>query len=94
MDTGLATVIAAALTGAFGFLAAAINKYRKENAVDHAVVIGILRLVHKSQQRTEDKVDRVDERLTRHIESHAAEGVLDNERTIEQDGVEDNREVS
>jgi hypothetical protein len=94
MDTPLAMVIAATITGGFGFLAAAINKYRKENAVDHAVVIGILRLVHKSQQRTEDKVDRVDERLTRHIESHASEGMLDNGRTVHQDGVETNSDLS
>lgn len=94
MDTPLAMVIAATITGGFGFMAAAINRYRKENASDHAVVIGILKLVHKSQQRTEDKVNRVDERLTNHLEFHASEGMLDNGRTIHQTRTTGDSEVS
>jgi hypothetical protein len=51
-------------------------------------------MLYKSQNRIEHKVDRVDERLTSHIESHASEGMLDNGRTVHQDGVETTSQVS
>jgi hypothetical protein len=54
----------------------------------------MLKLVHRSQQRVEDKVQRVDERLSNHLESHLSGGMLDNERTIHQNGVEGNSTVS
>jgi hypothetical protein len=54
----------------------------------------MLKLVHRSQQRVEDKVQRVDERLSNHLESHLSGGILDNGRPIHQDGVEGNSTVS
>lgn len=69
MDAGWAIVIAAAVTGAFGLLTVAVTKFAKENKADHAVVQGILRGMHKSINRTEDKVDRIDTALTDHVRS-------------------------
>jgi hypothetical protein len=57
-------------------------------------VRGLLTMLYKSQNRIEHKVDRVDERLTSHLESHASEGMLDNGRTVHQDGVETTSQVS
>jgi len=94
MDTGTASVIAAAVTGGFAVLVAVVHRFRKENHVDHQVVIGMLKLVHRSQQRVEDKVERVDGRLTNHIESHALGEMLDNGRTIEQNGTEGDSKIS
>lgn len=94
MDANAALIVAAAVTALGGILVAVIQQFRKENAVDHQVVIGMLKLVHRSQQRVEDKVQRVDERLSNHLESHLSGGMLDNERTIHQDGVEGNSTVS
>jgi hypothetical protein len=94
MDSGLATVIAAALTGGLALIGVLVNKARKENATDHQVVVGILKLVYKSQQRTAEKLDRVDERLTNHLEFHASEGMLDNGRTVHQNGVETTTDIS
>ena len=60
---------AAVVTGSFGLLAIIIAKLGKENRDDHAVVQGILRGMHKSLNRTEDKVDRIDTALTDHVRS-------------------------
>jgi len=47
--------------------------------------MGMLKMVHKSQQRTEEKVDKVDERLSEHLQFHAhKEKVLDNPRKPKQ----------
>lgn len=94
MDANAALIVAAAVTALGGILVAVIQQFRKENAVDHQVVIGMLKLVHRSQQRVEDKVQRVDERLSNHLESHLSGGILDNGRPIHQDGVEGNSTVS
>ena len=88
MDAGLATVLAATITGALALLGHLVNKFRKENANDHAYVQGLLTMLHKSTSRIERKVERVDERLTDHLEFHTEQGVLDNGRRIDQDGVE------
>ena len=58
------------------------------------MVIGLLHVLRKSQLRVEDKVEKVDERLSNHLEFHLDGGVLDNERTIDQDGLEGNTQVS
>jgi hypothetical protein len=68
--TGWAGVFAAVVTGAFGLLAVLIQQFKKSNSEDHEVVQGILRVIHKTQQRTEDKLDKVSDRLTTHIENH------------------------
>jgi hypothetical protein len=94
MDANAALIVAAVVTAVGGILVAIIQQFKKENHTDHQVVVGMLRLVHRSQQRVEDKVDRVDERLTNHLESHALGGMLDNGRTVHQDGVEGTSKVS
>ena len=93
METSTATVIAAVITGSFAVLVAAINKFRKENKDDHAYVRGLLAMLYKSQNRIEGKVDKVDDRLSNHLEFHASGKVLDNGRTIQQTGTEATREV-
>lgn len=85
MDSGLATILAATVTGVFALFSVYINKFRKENKTDHQVVIGLLHVLRKSQLRVENKVDKVDERLSNHLEFHVEQGVLDNDRTIDQD---------
>jgi lipopolysaccharide biosynthesis regulator YciM len=94
MDMATASIIVATITAVGGIIVAVINKFRKENHDDHAYVRGLLTMLYKSQNRIEHKVDRVDERLTSHIESHASEGMLDNGRTVHQDGVETTSQVS
>jgi hypothetical protein len=63
-------VWAAVVTGSFGLLAIIIAKLGKENRDDHAVVQGILRTMHKSLNRTEDKIDKVGDKLSNHLENH------------------------
>lgn len=70
MDAGWAVVLAAIVSAVGGILVALIQKFRKENQKDHDVVMSMLRIVYKSLQRNEMKLDKVDERLTDHIESH------------------------
>jgi hypothetical protein len=94
MDAGWALVLAAIVTAVGGIIVAALQKFKEENSKDHAYVRGMLTMLYSSQRRIETKVDKVDERLTDHLESHASEGILDNERTVEQNGVEGNRRVS
>ena len=63
MDSGIAVVLAAAVTGAFSLLTVLVQKFRKENARDHDVVMGMLKYMHKSVIRTEGKLDK-------HIQDH------------------------
>jgi hypothetical protein len=63
VDSGIAVVLAAAVTGAFSLLTVLVQKFRKENARDHDVVMGMLKYMHKSVIRTEGKLDK-------HIEDH------------------------
>ena len=94
MDAGWAAVIAAVVAAVGAIIVAVLDKFRKENHTDHQVVVGLLQVVRKSQQRVEDKVDRVDERLDKHLEFHLDGGMLDNGRTVHQDGVEGTSKVS
>lgn len=94
MDANAALIIAAAVTAVGGIIVAIIQQFRKENHTDHQVVVGLLHVLRKSQQRVEDKVDRVDERLDKHLEFHLDGGMLDNGRTIHQDGVEATSKIS
>lgn len=87
MDAGWAAVVAAFVAAVGAIIVAVLDKFRKENHTDHQVVLGMLKILHKGQQR-------VEERLDNHLEFHATEGMLDNERTVHQDGVETNRRVS
>ena len=70
VDSGIALVLAAAVTGAFGLLTVAIQRFKAENRKDHDTVMAMLRLMRRAQDRTEDKVDDVSKRLTEHIEKH------------------------
>jgi hypothetical protein len=66
VDAGIAVVLAAAVTGAFSLLTVLVQKFRKENARDHDVVMGMLKYMHKSVIRTEGKLDK-------HIQDHNKE---------------------
>jgi hypothetical protein len=70
MDAGWAVFLASVVTASGGVVVTMLTKFRKENSKDHEVVTGILRMVYRSQQRTEDKVDKVAERLNEHILEH------------------------
>ena len=70
VDSGIALVLAAAVTGAFGLLTVIIQRFKAENRKDHDTVMAMLRLMRRAQDRTEDKVDKVSERLTDHIAKH------------------------
>jgi hypothetical protein len=70
MDAGWATVLAAAVAGAFGLLTVFVARFAKENRDDHAVVQSILRGMHKTIYRTEDKIDKVNDKLSGHLENH------------------------
>lgn len=94
MDAGWAVILAAVVAAVGAVIVAVIDKFRKENNEDHQVVLGMLKMVHKSQQRTEEKVDKVDERLTQHLDFHAREGMLDNGTVAHQNGTASNSKVS
>lgn len=70
MDAGWAVFLSAVVAGAFSVLVAIIQKFKKENAKDHDLVVNMLKLVYRKQNTTEDKIDRVSERLTDHIQNH------------------------
>jgi hypothetical protein len=94
VDGGWALILAAVVTAVGGVIVAVLQQFKKENHDDHAYVRGVLTMLYKSQNRIETKVDRVDERLSNHLEFHATEGMLDNGRTVHQDGVESTQQVS
>ena len=94
MDGGWALVLAAVVTAVGGIIVALLQQFKKENSQDHAYVRGMLTMLYKSQSRIEGKVDKVDDRLSDHLESHASEGMLDNERTVHQNGVETTSKIS
>jgi hypothetical protein len=94
VDGGWALVLAAVVTAVGGIIVALLQQFKKENSQDHAYVRGMLTMLYKSQSRIEGKVDKVDDRLSDHLDSHASEGMLDNGRTVHQDGVATNRKVS
>ncbi len=70
MDSGWAVFLSAVVAGAFSVLVTVIQKFKKDNASDHEVVMGMLKMVYKKQGNVEDKIDRVDSKLDRHIETH------------------------
>lgn len=87
MDANWALILAAVVTAVGGIIVAVLQKFKTENHTDHQVVLGMLKILHKGQQR-------VEERLDNHLEFHASEGVLDNGRTNDKDGVTKNRNLS
>lgn len=70
MDAGWAVFLSAVVAGAFSVLVAVIQKFKRENAKDHDLVVNMLKLVYRKQTTTEDKIDRVSDRLTDHIQNH------------------------
>lgn len=70
MDSGWAIFLSAVVAGAFSVLVAVIQKFKRENAKDHDLVVNMLKLVYRKQSTTEDKIDRVADRLTDHIQNH------------------------
>jgi hypothetical protein len=70
MSQAWAVVVASIVSASGAIMVAFVNKFRKENARDHEVVTGMLKIVHRAVQRTESKLDKVDERLTEHIVDH------------------------
>ena len=50
MDAGLATVLAAAVTGAFALLAVLVNRSHKENKKDHNSKNGLLKMVGRRKR--------------------------------------------
>lgn len=70
MDAGWAVFLSAVVAGSFSVLVAIIQKFKKDNAKDHDLVVNMLKLVYRKQNTTEDKIDRVSERLTDHIHNH------------------------
>lgn len=61
------SIIVAIVTGTFAIIVALINKFRRENHDDHAIVMNELRNVGRQVERVGDKVDR-------HIEWHGQRG--------------------
>lgn len=80
MDAGLATVLAAAVTGVFGVVIVLVQQLRKENRADHATVSKQLRFIM-------GQVARVDKKVDNHMEWHG-EG---HGRTAEADTVGEGR---
>ena len=70
MDAGIASIWVACIGGTFSLLAVILQRFRAENKKDHDTVMAMLRLMRRAQDRTEDKVDKVSERLTDHIAKH------------------------
>jgi hypothetical protein len=70
VDAGWSVFLSAVVAGAFSVLVTIIQKFKKDNASDHEVVMGMLKMVYKKQGNVEDKIDRVDSKLDRHIETH------------------------
>lgn len=64
MSAEQAAIIVAVITTVGGLLGVVIQQFRKENREDHATVVENLRFIHKS-------IIRVDEKLDRHLETHA-----------------------
>jgi len=70
VDAGIASIWVACIGGTFSLLAVILQRFRAENKKDHDTVMAMLRLMRRAQDRTEDKVDKVSERLTDHIAKH------------------------
>ena len=70
MTQAWAVFLASVVTASGGIVVALITKFRKENRADHQVVTGMMGVIYKALQKQDAKLDRVDERLSNHIESH------------------------
>lgn len=95
MDAGWALILAAVVTAVGGVIVAAIQKARSQDSEEHGLVMDMMRVIHQSQVRTETKVDKVDDRLSKHLQFHAdQERMLDNATHVHQNGTASNSKVS
>jgi len=70
VDTGIASIWVACIGGTFSLIAIVLQRFKAENKRDHDTTMALLRLMRRAQDRTEDKIDTVSERLTEHITKH------------------------
>lgn len=70
MSQAWAMVIAAVVTTAGSVTVGVMAKMRKENRQDHALVMGLLRIVGRKQDRIEDKLDSLVDRFHGHLQDH------------------------
>jgi hypothetical protein len=95
MDAGWAAILAAVVAAVGGVIVAAIQRARSQDSEEHGLVMDMMRVMHQSQVRTETKLDRVDERLSSHLQFHAdQERMLDNAGHVHQNGTASNSKVS
>ena len=95
MDGGWALILSAVVTAVGGIIVTLITVFRKENREDHDNVMAVLRIMHKGIGRVETKVDKVDDRLSKHLQFHAdQERMLDNATHVHQNGTASNSKVS
>lgn len=70
MSAAWATVIAACIAACSAVLVAVINKFRQENRKDHGQVMTVLGAITRMMGDHSNKIDRIDDKLERHIDSH------------------------
>jgi ribosomal protein S15P/S13E len=70
VDAGWAVFLAAVVSSVGGLLTVLLQQFRKENAKDHDVVMGMLKMVYKKQGFVEYKIDKVSDKLSEHLENH------------------------
>lgn len=70
MSQAWAIVIAAVVTTAGSVTVGVMAKMRKENRQDHMLVMGLLRIVGRKQDRLEDKLDKLVDRFDGHLQDH------------------------
>lgn len=70
MDAGWAVFLAAVVSSVGGLLTVLLQQFRKENAKDHDVVMGMLKMVYKKQGSVEYKIDKVSDQLSDHVKNH------------------------
>jgi len=70
VDAGWAVFLAAVVSSVGGLLTVLLQQFRKENAKDHDVVMGMLKMVYKKQGSVEYKIDKVSDKLSEHLENH------------------------
>ena len=70
MDAGWAIFLAAVVSSVGGLLTVLLQQFRKENAKDHDVVMGMLKMVYKKQGSVEYKIDKVSDQLGEHVKNH------------------------
>ena len=70
MDAGWAVFLAAVVSSVGGLLTVLLKQFRKENAKDHDVVMGMLKMVYKKQGSVEYKIDKVSDQLGEHVKNH------------------------